>query len=245
MQFHYYTTVNYDGHFTFTAAGIGVRHERKKVTVNRGLTVAGACARCGKWNYHSGQHKVPAAVNPINRSGHLMLPVTVNPINRSGHLMLPIAVNDLKKTKKNLDRPAEPIQAVAAAARETLVPPVRVVAVVVYGSALIQLLTLEPIGPHIGGRATTPAATRDGHERPPPPRFGSWRLLHRIWKERRKNSEMSEKEREIGRARAAVMTGYAPGCSWPSCWSPASCLQANTETKSLDGVRSDGDWMVR
>jgi len=53
--------------------------------VNRGLTVADACARYGKWNYRSGQHKVPA---------------TVNPINRSGHLMLPVAVNDLKKQKK-------------------------------------------------------------------------------------------------------------------------------------------------
>jgi len=62
-----------------------------------------AYARCGKWNY---------------RSGHLMLPIAVNPINRSGHLMLPVAVNDLKK-QKNLDRPAEPIQPVAAAARET------------------------------------------------------------------------------------------------------------------------------
>jgi len=31
----------------------------------------------------------------------------------------------IKKTKKNLDRPAEPIQAVAAAARETLAPPVQ------------------------------------------------------------------------------------------------------------------------
>ena len=54
---------------------------------------------------------------------------TVNPINRSGHLMLPVVVNDLKKTKKKLNRPAEPIQgpdeliqAVAAAARETLAP---------------------------------------------------------------------------------------------------------------------------
>ena len=53
----------------------------------------------------------------------------VNPINRSGHLMLPVVVNDLKKTKKKLNRPAEPIQgpdeliqAVAAAARETLAP---------------------------------------------------------------------------------------------------------------------------
>ena len=47
VDFHYYTTINRDGHFTFTAADIGVRHEWK-VTVNRGLTVAGACARCGK-----------------------------------------------------------------------------------------------------------------------------------------------------------------------------------------------------
>ena len=113
---HYYITVNCDSHFTFTAAGIRVRHEWK-VTVNRGLTVAGACARCGKWNYRRGQHKVPAVVNPINRSGHLMLPV---------------AVNDLKRQKKNLDRPTEPIQGpdepihpVAAAARETLAPPVQ------------------------------------------------------------------------------------------------------------------------
>jgi len=82
---HYYTTVNSDGHFTFTTADIGVRHEWK-VTVNRGLTVAGAYARCVKWNYRSRQHKVSAAVNLINRSGHLMLPVTVN---------------DLKKQKKS------------------------------------------------------------------------------------------------------------------------------------------------
>jgi len=158
--------------------------------------------------------------------------------------MLPVTVHDLKNKKKNLDRPAEPIQVVAAA-RETLAPTVRVVAVVVHGSALIHLLTLEPIGLHIGGRATTPAATGDGYDRPPPPRSGSWWLLHWIWKERRKNSEMSEKKREIVRARVAVTTGYAPGCSWPSCWSPASCLQANTETKSMDEVRSDEDWMVR
>ena len=145
--------------------------------------MAGACARCRKWNYHSRQHKVPVAVNPINRSGHLILPVAVNPINRSRHLMLPVVINDLKKQKK-LDTPTEPIKVVAAAARETLAPPVRVVAVVIHGSALIHLLTLEPIGPHIGGRATTPAATGDGHDWPPPPRSGSWWLLHRFWKEK-------------------------------------------------------------
>jgi len=76
----------------------------------------GACARCGKWNYRSGQHKVSAVVNTINCSGHLMLPVMVNDL----------------KNKKTLDRPTEPIQgpdepiqAVAAAARETLAPPVQ------------------------------------------------------------------------------------------------------------------------
>jgi len=73
--------------------GIGVRHERK-VTVNHGLTVAGAYARCGKWNYRNGQHKVPDVVNPINRSGTLCCP---------SRLMI------LKKQKKTLDRPTEPI----------------------------------------------------------------------------------------------------------------------------------------
>jgi len=75
--------------------------------------MAGACARCEKWIYRSEQHKVSAVANSINRCGHLMLPV---------------AVNDLKK-QKNLDKPAEPIQgpdepiqAVAAATRETLAP---------------------------------------------------------------------------------------------------------------------------
>ena len=80
------------------------RFSYAKVTVNRGLTVTGACARCGKWNYRSGQHKVPATVNLINRSGHLMLPVAINPINRSGRLMLPVTVNDLKKKTRQARR---------------------------------------------------------------------------------------------------------------------------------------------
>jgi hypothetical protein len=51
------------------------------------------------------------------------VPAAVNLINHGGQLMLPFVVNDFKK-QKNLDRPAEPIQAVAAAVRETLAPPV-------------------------------------------------------------------------------------------------------------------------
>jgi len=60
------------------------------------------------------------------------------------------------------------------------------------------------MGPHIGGRATTPATTGDGRDRPPPSRSGSWQLLHRIWNKRRKNSEMSEKERDTGGRGAAA-----------------------------------------
>jgi hypothetical protein len=62
LTIHYYRNFIQGERFLFSVAGKGVRH-RCKITVNRGLTVAVACARHGKSINRGGHVRVPASIN--------------------------------------------------------------------------------------------------------------------------------------------------------------------------------------